>query len=201
MARLQDFSDVTPSSSSDKLLIVQSAGQGLATLDTAGQQIANNTSVSQLNTTSKTLAGAINEHDSEIGTLSSLTTSVKSSLVGAVNEVNGKANTVTSLGATITKATGVNDFEIGLYQNNKIISGYVAFTFSANPSANATIATGFPIPKGMMQIPVACVYGSNLGKVGRIAINTSGNLQDWYSDTAFFKTGNTYVANLNYLKA
>ena len=61
MARLQDFSDVTPSSSSDKLLIVQSAGQGLATLDTAGQQIANNTSVSQLHTTSKTLVGALNE--------------------------------------------------------------------------------------------------------------------------------------------
>lgn len=88
MARLQDFSDVTPSSSSDKLLIVQSAGQGLATLDTAGQQIANNTRVSQLHTTSKTLAGAINEHDSEIGSLSQLTTSVTSSLVGAVNEVN-----------------------------------------------------------------------------------------------------------------
>lgn len=90
MARLQDFSDVTPSSSSDKLLIVQSAGQGLATLDTAGQQIANNTSVSQLNTTRKTLAGAINEHDSEIGSLSTLTTTDKSSIVGAVNEVNAK---------------------------------------------------------------------------------------------------------------
>lgn len=61
MARLQDFSNVTPSSSSDKLLIVQSAGQGLATLDTVGQQIANNTSVSQLNTTRKTLVGAVNE--------------------------------------------------------------------------------------------------------------------------------------------
>lgn len=114
---------------------------------------------------------------------------------------NTKVDTVTSLGATITKATGVNEFEIGLYQNNKMISGYVAFTFSSNPSANATIATGFPIPKGMMQIPVACVYGSNLGKVGRASINTSGNLQDWYSDTSFYKTGNTYIANINYLKA
>lgn len=66
MARLQDFSDVTPSSSSDKLLIVQSAGQGLATLDTAGQQIANNTSVSQLKTTRKTLVGAVNEVDKEL---------------------------------------------------------------------------------------------------------------------------------------
>lgn len=67
MARLQDFSDVTPSSSSDKLLIVQSAGQGLATLDTAGQQIANNTSVSQLNTTRKTLVGAVNEVNNRLG--------------------------------------------------------------------------------------------------------------------------------------
>lgn len=66
MARLQDFSDVTPSSSSDKLLIVQSAGQGLATLDTAGQQIANNTSISQLNTTRKTLVGAVNEVNGKV---------------------------------------------------------------------------------------------------------------------------------------
>lgn len=79
MARLQDFSDVTPSSSSDKLLIVQSAGQGLATLDTAGQQIANNTSVSQLHTTSKTLVGAVNELNKPTAlTLSNVPTGVTS---------------------------------------------------------------------------------------------------------------------------
>lgn len=131
MARLQDFSNVTPSSSSDKLLIVQSAGQGLATLDTAGQQIANNTSVLQLNTTRKTLAGAINEHDSEIGTLSSLTTSDKSSLVGAVNEVNGKATTQS---ATFTPETGVSVMHISSGYTNKqgCISAEIRFTGSAN---------------------------------------------------------------------
>lgn len=76
MARLQDFSDVTPSSSSDKLLIVQSAGQGLATLDTAGQQIANNTRVSQLHTTSKTLVGAVNEVNGKIKTYNWSSTNV-----------------------------------------------------------------------------------------------------------------------------
>lgn len=86
MARLQDFSNVTPSSSSDKLLIVQSTGQGLATLDTVGQQIANNTSVSQLHTTSKTLVGAVNEVNGK-------TTSVYLSTISTGTNITFEANT------------------------------------------------------------------------------------------------------------
>lgn len=60
MARLQDFSTVTPAGGNN-LLIVQSQGQGLATINTVGQKIANDTTMSGLNTTSKKLVGAINE--------------------------------------------------------------------------------------------------------------------------------------------
>lgn len=60
MARLQDFQSVTPAGS-DNLLIVQSQGQGLSTLNAVGQKIANDTTMSGLNTTSKFLVGAINE--------------------------------------------------------------------------------------------------------------------------------------------
>ena len=61
MARLQDFQSVTPSSANDNLLIVQAAGQGLAKIDAVGQKIAADTTISSLNTTSKKIAGAINE--------------------------------------------------------------------------------------------------------------------------------------------
>ena len=61
MARLQDFQTVTPSAANDNLLIVQAAGQGLAKIDAVGQKIATDTTVSSLNTSSKKIAGAINE--------------------------------------------------------------------------------------------------------------------------------------------
>lgn len=60
MARLQDFSTVTPAGTNN-LLIVQSQGQGLATINAVGQKIANDTTMSALNTTSKKIVGAINE--------------------------------------------------------------------------------------------------------------------------------------------
>lgn len=60
MARLQDYQAVTPAGS-DNLLIVQSQGQGLATLNAVGQKIANDTTISSLTTTAKTPVGAINE--------------------------------------------------------------------------------------------------------------------------------------------
>lgn len=63
MARLQDFQSVTPSGS-DNLLIVQSQGQGLSTLNAVGQKVATETTMSSLNTTSKNLVGGINEVES-----------------------------------------------------------------------------------------------------------------------------------------
>ena len=64
MARLQDFQAVTPAGS-DNLLIVQSQGQGLSTLNAVGQKVATETTISSLNTTSKNLVGAVNEVNSK----------------------------------------------------------------------------------------------------------------------------------------
>lgn len=61
MSRVQDFQTVTPSAANDNLLIVQAAGQGLAKIDAVGQKIATDTTVSSLDTTSKKIAGGINE--------------------------------------------------------------------------------------------------------------------------------------------
>lgn len=61
MARLQDFNSVTPATS-DNLLIVQSQGQGLSTLNAVGQKVATETTMSSLSTTAKTLVGAISEN-------------------------------------------------------------------------------------------------------------------------------------------
>ena len=66
MSRLQDFQTVTPSAANDNMLIVQSAGQGLAKINIVGQKIATDTTVSSLATTSKNLAGAINEVNTKV---------------------------------------------------------------------------------------------------------------------------------------
>jgi hypothetical protein len=55
-----------------------------------------------LTTTAQDLSGAVNEHDSEIGVLSALTTSVKTNLVSAINSVassSGEIEYYTPIGA------------------------------------------------------------------------------------------------------
>lgn len=58
------------------------------TTEQIGDAVASDQVHSSLNTSDKSLIGGINEVNSNVGTLSSLTTTDKSSLVGAVNEVN-----------------------------------------------------------------------------------------------------------------
>lgn len=140
MARLQDFSDVTPSSSSDKLLIVQSAGQGLATLDTAGQQIANNTSVSQLHTTSKTLVGAVNEVNGKFG---ELPTEIRCGIANYSGlKGGGHANRV-SVPITFSKAMTGTQYAVFIvvsdaYSDYPYIQGYC---FAGSRTANGFTAT------------------------------------------------------------
>ena len=174
MARLQDFSDVTPSSSSDKLLIVQSAGQGLATLDTAGQQIANNTSVSQLNTTRKTLAGAINEHDSEIGDLSQLTTSVTSSLVGAVNSLDTDKVNVSDL----TPKTFSTTTPISIQANETVTQ-----QFTVN-NAKYGIITGFAITSNLNVVALQ-FYFYNATTV-QVRVKNVSNVNDVFHISFFY---------------
>lgn len=188
MARLQDFSDVTPSSSSDKLLIVQSAGQGLATLDTAGQQIANNTSVSQLNTTRKTLAGAINEHDSEIGSLSTLTTTDKSSIVGAVNS-QGVASAITP---TSTKGTFSACYQ-SVVGDMVIVQGVFACTTTVTNGVIFTLPYGL---KSGTNSSGFLMYDNTAKAYGSVLIANSGDV----STIGTITTGHSYRFTFAYMK-
>lgn len=179
MARLQDFSDVTPSSSSDKLLIVQSAGQGLATLDTAGQQIANNTSVSQLNTTRKTLAGAINEHDSEIGTLSSLTTTDKSSLVGAVNSIYPTKD----IGGTAKGVGGTYQIPAGVLNHSIITIALRRYAYAGEVTILAENITAGAYTNGLIVYSGENKFATfSISSTGLITITKITNWDNVYID-------------------
>ena len=74
------------------------------TTEQIGDAVASDQTHSLLDTSDKSLIGGINEVNSNVGTLSSLTTSVKSSLVGAVNEVNSLTDnnlSVATYGGTV----------------------------------------------------------------------------------------------------
>jgi hypothetical protein len=154
--------------------------------------------------TNKTVKDAINEvndkadtNTTSIGDLSQLTTSDKSSLVGAVNEVND----VTDISSNVSKTSIVNDFEKSVIRNNKLVSFYVGFSVNSTPSSVGGIATGFPIPKTLKQIPLICVSGTNKGKCARCAIDLNGNLINYYSDTSIWNVGDVYIVNACYLTA
>lgn len=91
-----------------------------ASMTDVGNKVNNNIQYTQdLDTTSKTITGAINENKSQIGDLSTLTTSVKSSLVGAVNEVNKKES------ETLTYSSGGNTarFKFSRFGNMVCVGG------------------------------------------------------------------------------
>jgi len=73
--------------------------------------------IGALSTSASTLVGAINEHDSEIGLISGLTTTQKGTLVGSINELDSELGTLSGL-TTAHKATIVGsinelDSELG----------------------------------------------------------------------------------------
>ena len=157
MARLQDFQTVTPSATNDKLLIVQAAGQGIATIKAVGDTIFGAETAGSLSLGSTTPSGstaeAIKTNKNHIGTLSNLTTTTKSSLVEAVNEVD-KAETLYS------KNTFNNDIGTALaltgydLRNYKFISitGYISsissssrFTILICNNKSALSANYYPI--------------------------------------------------------
>lgn len=71
--------------------------QALSALDDTKQ----NKTDDSLATTSKTVVEAINEHDTEIGDLTNLTTTEKGSLVGAANELNDKITSYDVVSGTV----------------------------------------------------------------------------------------------------
>ena len=110
-------------------------------------------------------------------------------------------STVSDISAGVQKTSIVNDFEKSVIQNNKIVSFYVGFSLNTAPANVGGIATGFPVPKTLKQIPMICVSGTNKGKAARCAIDLNGNLINYYSDVSFWNVGDVYIANACYLMA
>lgn len=100
MARLQDFQSVTPTGS-DNLLIVQAQGQGLSTLNAVGQKVANDTTISSLATTAKTIVGAINENKSNIDNKTASNIEYSSG-VTVKQAIDSKQDTLSTTSGTIT---------------------------------------------------------------------------------------------------
>ena len=147
MARLQDFPAVTPSAANDKLLIVQAAGQGNATIKAVGDAIFGAEDAGALplgiNPPTGSTGKAIAENASDISTLQS-------------NKVNK-----TPTAFSITPATGINiQYQrCCAFGELKFISLY----FSASSSATAKIGT---VPsdykaKGSTFFPVCRSSGSS----------------------------------------
>jgi len=103
--------------------------------------IAGTLSVGSLNTTAQDIRGAINEHESDIGTVANLTTSA-TSLVTAINELDLKqgAATLTTTATTLSGAV------------NELNAGKINLTSSSNQTINSdlTYTTGktFTFPTG-----------------------------------------------------
>lgn len=75
-------------------------------VDYNGDMLTIDTAIYGVSTTASGASSKADTNESNIGTLSNLTTEVKSSLVGAINEVDGHADTNTTNIATNTSAIG-----------------------------------------------------------------------------------------------
>jgi len=127
-----------------------------------------------LATTEQDLSGAVNELDSEIGVLSSLTTAIKTSIVNAINELVAKIGTLTSLTTTAkTSLVGaVNELNanVGIWRRVDTLSS--ALQITSTDSANPTL------------IPMSENYLS--GKIYAIELRTgSGDIRN--SQFVFFQ--------------
>ena len=133
-----------------------------------------------------------------IGSLSDLTTSVKSSLVGAVNEVNGK---VTPQTITITPNTTVaTGFDYSVVKVGKIVTYYISCQLSTSIAATGTvIASGLPKAVRDTQVPVTALSGANAGQTNQMAIMTDGKFQTRYTSTGTFPSGAYMLASGCYI--
>lgn len=140
-----------------------------ASMKDVGDKVVNEIQYTQeLDTSAKKITGAINENKSQIGDLSTLTTTVKSSLVGAVNEVDKKADSFIYTDSTVT------DF-ITLFAsipNNKT----VGFLMNSGTVSNCPV----PYPTGVIAkwnsntafIELTQLNGTDASYIGRIISGT-----------------------------
>ena len=111
----------------DKFTVAASSGNTV---------IAGTLDIGSLNTTAQDVLGAINEHESDIGQKSSLTTSAKGNLVAAINELDLKQGAA-SLTTTATTLSGaVNELVSGkidlVNSGTQTLDTDISFTGSGN---------------------------------------------------------------------
>lgn len=105
--------------------------------------------VADLTTTAKTAVGAINEHDTEIGNLTELNTTVKSSLVAAINEALQAVETGgTGSVVTITKETTPTAGSHATYvlkQGGKAVGDKIEIPECQNSAHSHTVGSGLKL--------------------------------------------------------
>lgn len=173
MGKISNYASALKAKLTD-LFVIASDNNGVletkkVTTEQIGDAVASDQVHSSLDTSDKTLIGGINEVNSNVGDLSSLTTTDKSSLVGAVKEVNEKTDSFIYTDSTVT------DF-ITLFAsipNNKT----VGFLMNSGTVSNCPV----PYPTGVIAkwnsntafIELTQLNGTDASYIGRVF---SGNL-------------------------
>ena len=139
----------------------------LGTVQGAVQTITSLIGNGEPTTTDKTLIGAINELNTNEGTLSSLTTTEKSNLVGAINEINAE---VTKLPNTYV----YKEFEQTVQVSADGVKTYATLLSELITAVNATIAT---------------LGDSELIEIAQIWIGNNGNWQMLNKHSVIAKNG------------
>jgi hypothetical protein len=94
--------------------------------------------------------------------------------------------------------------EIRINKYGKVVSLYAVFTLTSALSANEVIISNGGVPpiclnQNEYQFPIACVSGTQAGKVARVRITKDGGVSDWYSQSTFFASSCTYVLQASYI--
>lgn len=183
MAKINEYPQAVTINNNDLFVIDQESGGDHATKSASVSQIAD-----------KATSGV----QSQIGDLSSLTTTNQDSLVDAVNEVNGK---VTPQTITITPNTTVaTGFDYSVVKVGKIVVYYISCQLTSSITATGTvIASGLPKAVRDTQIPVTALSGANAGQTNQMAIMTDGKFQTRYTSTGTFPSGAYMLASGCYI--
>lgn len=174
MARLQDFQTVTPTGS-DNLLIVQSQGQGLSTLNAVGQKVATETTMSSLNTTSKNLVGAVNEVNNKKA--SDIEYSSGVTVKQAIDTLN---NTSAVASATLQNVTSSSS--IKYWKTGNIVTVNVDITLSTTGQwvTVTTLPAGFRPPDTLTTTGISPAIQGNTRYV---MLASSGNITAYSQDS------------------
>lgn len=187
MARLQDFQSVTPAGS-DNLLIVQSQGQGLATLNAVGQKVASETSMPSLNTTSKNTVGAINELKALVDNLTPVRYRYRGQLI------NSDGGTIKGCGtADIILCNGIARIDFALMIETADTTSHTNWGINRDFFTSTVGVAIIPDYTGTFTYfkPDGTVDGDRQGYAGTFDI-PSGARQFW-KPSRVYKSGSSYL--------